>query len=605
MATNQNIQTTQLDFDGIKENLKDYLRGQTEFTDYDFEGSGLSILLDVLAYNTHYNALYTNLAVNESFLDSASKRNSVVSKANELGYMPRSAIAATAVLNLTVFNSAGPDQIEIPRLSTFTSQVDGVSYIFYLLESQIATKVGSQYNFRNLNVVEGSYLEFKYIVGQQNRFLIPNQNVDTTTLKVTVQQTAQSTTSDTFLPATDILNLTSTSKAYFIKEIADGLYEVEFGNGVVGAALVPGNVVTLSYLVCNGPSANGAKTFTYTGPTLGTSVALSTVSSARGGALPESVDSIKWSAPRSYTTQNRCVTTEDYKSIITSMFPEAKSVNVWGGETTSPPQYGKVFISVIPRTSDILTTEDKDYILNTIVNPRKSLTVTPVIVDPTYIKLEVNTTVYYNPQLTTRGLNDITSLVRATITNYNDNNLSSFEGVFKHSRLSALIDNTEKSIVSNVTTIKLHRSVAPSYLITSQYIIDLGNPIYQDIVTYNSVVSTGFITPESGFVCYIDNDPQTNQGTIGNLRLFYINNLGEKVVIRNVGTVNFATGRLTINDLNITRLNTPTWDFTIVPQSNDVASTLNQFVIIDPLRTTVTAVVDTPSSTYRFTSSRQ
>lgn len=607
MATNQRIQTTELDFDAIKQNLKTFLQGQSEFSDYDFEGSGLSILLDVLAYNTHYNALYTNLAINEAFLDSASKRSSVVSKANELGYLPSSASAAVATVAVTMINSAinAPATVTIPKNATFTCSIDDTTYTFYTSEAYTAVRNGNQYIFPSVKIREGTLLEYRYIIGQQARLIIPNQSVDLSTLEVTVQENQQSSTSDVYQRADQILSLDSTSKVYFVKEIADQLYEVEFGNGVVGAQLQNGNIVTVRYIVCNQQLANGGKVFSYTGPvpTGSWSVSTATLTASTAGSAPETIDQIKWNAPRAYATQNRCVTAEDFKSVIARYYPEAKSVSVWGGETSTPPQYGKVFISIIPKTTDFVSDSDKQYILNTILNPRKALTITPEIVDPAYINIQLNITAYYNPQKTTRGASDIGTLIRSTISNYNTTSLNSFEGVFKYSRLSGLIDDTEDSIVSNIMTVLLHRAVAPVYNTSTRYVINLGNPIYRDVYTDEAVISSGFVTPDSAFVCYIDNDPDTTSD-IGNLRLFYRNSIGQKVVLRTVGTINYATGTITINDLNVTRLNSPTWNFVITPQSNDVASTYNQFVQISQSLTTVNVVVDTPPASYAFTSSR-
>lgn len=608
MATNQKIATTELDFDAIKQNLKTFMQGQSEFSDYDFEGSGLSILLDILAYNTHYNSLYTNLAINEAFLDSASKRSSVVSKANELGYLPSSAKSAVARVTVTMINNelmGAPLQQTIPRYATFTTIVDDTTYTFYTLDSYTAVKSGNQYIFNNVQLHEGTLLEYRYVIGQQARLILPNQNIDLTTLAVTVQQNQQSSESEVYQQADQLLEVTASSKVYFIKEIADQLYELEFGNGVIGAPLVNGNIVTVRYIVSNAASPNGAKVFSYAEqPPASTSVSVSTVASATGGSAPESVDQIKWNAPRAYATQNRCVTIDDYKSVITRLYPEAKSVSVWGGETASPPQYGKVYISIIPKTTVLVSDSDKDFILSTIINPRKALTVTPEIVDPTYINIQLDTTVYYNPQLTTRSANDIATLVRTTINNYNNTALSTFEGVFKFSRLSSLIDQTEGSIVSNISTVKLHREVQPVYGTLSQYIINLGNPIYRSSYTDEAIISSGFISADSANICYIDNDPETDVSDLGNLRLFYYNPLGQKVVIRTVGTIHYSTGMITITDLNITRLDSVKWNFVITPQSNDIASTFNQFVQIVPSLTTVRVIVDTPSSGYTFTSSR-
>lgn len=608
---NRRIQTTELDFDQIKSNLKTYLQGQSQFSDYDFEGSGLSVLLDVLAYNTHYNALYTNLAINESFIDSASKRASVVSIAKELGYTPASARCATANVSVAMVNSqlTAPSTIEIPANTSFSTTVNGASYTFYTVESYIAPLIDGQYLFPSVTLREGTPLQFRYTYTDGLQITIPNPNVDISTVRVTVQENAQSSTFDVFSASNTILNLTSTSAVYFVKELDNGLYQLEFGNGVIGRQLAEGNVVNISYMTCSADAPNGARTFLYQGTLpVNTTAFVSTTDAASGGAQPESIESIRWNAPRAYAAQNRCVTIDDYKTIVTSLFPEALAVSVWGGEENTPPEYGKVFLSIVPRTTDFLSEDQKAFILQTIINPRKPVTVTPVFVDPIYLKLELNVSYYYNPQLTTRNSGDITSLVTQTINTYNTNTLNSFGSVFKYSQLSNLIDRSEQSITSNITTIKLHREVTPIYGTVASYTVNLGNPVYNSGVAEESILSTGFYTPDGPDLdtpCYIDDLPVGGEDAgVGVLRLFYYNTSGDKVVIKNVGTVDYTKGLISITAVNIVSLYASAWTLIIKPESNDVASIQHQFVEIDPLLLTVTPVIDNPAEPYKFTSSR-
>lgn len=604
---NNRIQTTELDFDAIKENLKNYLKGQSQFSDYDFEGSGLNILLDVLAYNTHYNALYLNLAVNEAFLDSASKRSSVVSKAKELGYVPRSASSATAVVDIMMLNDqlTAPSTATLPAYSPFTSIVDTTTYTFYTTEAYTAVRSGNQYLFPDVILREGSFLQYRYEIIDNTSINIPNGNVDLSTLTVSVQETAQSSATEVFVRSTTILNVDANSAVYFIKENEDGTYTVEFGNGVVGKQLSSGNVVTISYLVCNDEAANGAGTFTFAGTApANTTVYVTTTTTANGGAVAEDVDSIKWNAPRAYAAQNRCVTAEDYKTIITSNYPGIKAIAVWGGEDNTPPEYGKVYISVVPKDTDFLTEAQQQYILDYIVGPRKPLAVTPVFTNPTYLKIQLDVAFYYNPALTTRSVGDLITIVQDTILDYDAANLKSFGDVFKMSRLSGLIDNSETAITSNIMTLKLHRGVTPVYNIVSGYTINIGNPIYNSGVGEQSVLSSGFYSAETTEVCYIEDQPLGEASTTGNLRLFYINSSGAKVYLRNVGTIDYTAGIISIADLNVTGLFETSWNFVIKPQSNDVASLQNQFIEIDPTLLTITPVIDTPTKTYTFTSSR-
>ena len=612
--TNRKISTTELDFDAIKSNLKTYLQGQTQFSDYDFEGSSLSVLLDILAYNTHYNALYTNLAVNESFLDSASKRSSIVSRAKEIGYIPHSATSATAKVNIVVSNTTStPATLTIPALQAFTATVDGTTYNFYNTSDEVATLDGSTYTFTNVEIKEGTPLQFKYEASDNTRYFIPNNNVDLSTVKVRVQENASSTTFETFVRDEDILELDGESKVFFVKEIDNQLYELEFGNDIVGKGIANGNIVTIDYMTTNKDEANGARLFSYNGVTLlGGTLAVSTVLSASGGSDIEDIESIRYNAPRYYTSQNRAVTIEDYKTIIFKSFPEAQSINIWGGEDNIPPQYGKVFIAIKPKSTDVLTASQKDVLINEILKNKNVVSITPELVDPTYINLEVTSTVYYNPNLTTRSLSDIKALIIAEINDYNDDHLESYDGIFKHSNLSRLIDTAEDSILSNITTIKLHREVEVNYNTNVTYEINLGNPIYHSGVPEQSISSHGFYIAGNSNIMYLEDLPDSDANT-GVLRMYYIDN-NVKTYVRTFGTINYDTGSITMNELQISGLDltdSPVFELIVKPQSNDVVSIRNQLVQIPPENVIVNVIADkvamgdqAGNSNYIFTSSR-
>ena len=612
-TANKIINTTELDFDTIKSNLKTFLQGQAAFADYDFEGAGLSVLIDLLAYNTHYNALYTNLAVNESFLDSASKRSSVVSRAKEIGYVPYSSSAATAVVNIVVSaTTSTPATLTLPAYSSFSTSIDGEQYTFYTTESIVSTLVGSTYTFTNVNIKEGTPLTFKYTVADGTQYIIPNQNVDMSTLSVRIQDNAASSNFSTFVNQELIINLDSESKVYFIKEIEGQFNQLEFGNGVIGKALANGNLVNLTYLVTNQDAGNGARVFAYTGSTLlGGSVAITTVTPAVGGAVAETIDSIRYNAPRAYSAQNRAVTVEDYRTMIFRLYPEAQTINVWGGEDNDPPIYGKVFLSVKPTTTDVLTQNQKDYIKDSILKQKNVVSITPEIVDPEFINIKIESSVYYNPRLTAKSENTLKSLVVQTIKDYNTNNLNSFTGVFRHSNLSALIDSTEDSIVSNITTIKLHREVDVQYNTNANYTINLGNPIYGSGVAAQSILSTGFYIAGNDNIVYIEDLP-TDELT-GQLRLWYYTS-DIKTYLRTFGSVDYANGIIRLTELEIVGIDltdSPVLELMIKPQSNDVVSIRNQLVTIPDNNITVNVVLDKVSvgdpgggTNYIFTSSR-
>lgn len=606
MATNKRIQTTELDFDGIKQSLKSYLQGQDQFTDYDFDGAGLNVLLDVLAYNTHYNALYTNLAVNEAFLDSASKRSSVVSKAKELGYTPRSARASTAIVDVLFTNDAinAPTTIEIPRYTPFSTAVDGVNYTFYTTQAYSASRLENEYFFEGVEIKEGTQLSYRFVVENATQtFTIPNPVVDTSTIRVLVQENAQTTAFEVYTASETILSINGTSKVYFLKELDNQYYALEFGDGVVGKQLSVGNVVTVEYLVCNADAPNGARTFQYGGaaPT-NTNVGVATTTAAFGGSPAESIEAIKWNAPRSFASQNRCVTLDDYRSVIYSMYPNAQSINVWGGETNNPPTYGDVFISIKPTDREQLSDGEKQYILNDVLGPRRVVTIHPKFVDPEYLRVELSTNIYYNPSLASQSANDIVAAATSAITAYNSTNLSRFNGILKYSALMRAIDQADPSIVSNITTLKIRRDVTPVFNQLTEYTVDIGNPIYNSGVPEQSVVSTAISVLNTNRVAYIEDLP-TEGSDVGRLRLFYYVG-SQKTYVRDVGTVTYSTGVISVTGLVITGLVDPTFTFTIKPQSNDIVSARNQIVNIDPSLLSVSAVIDTPAEQYKFTSSR-
>lgn len=603
MTTSKKIQTTELDFDGIKASFKEYLRGQPTFTDYDFEGSGLSTLLDVLAYNTHYNALYLNLAVNESFLDSASKRASVVSKAKELGYVPNSGRAATALIDLLFINNNtnAPEFVELPQGTPFTATVDNQQYTFTNVDSLIAYKNDNQYLFTDVVLREGTPLEFRYEVADRTSYVIPNPNVDTTTIQVLVQESGQTSAFEVFSLADTILTAGPTTPIYFLKEIEGGLYEVEFGNGLVGKQLSPGNIVTIRYLVCSFDQANGARSFVYNGQ-LTSQPFVTTKAPAYGGAQPESIEDIKWSAPRAYAAQNRCVTLDDYKTIVLSQYPNAQSVNVWGGEQNDPPTYGDVYISIKPVSGDTLSQSEKEFILNDVIGKRKITTVHPKIVDAAFIDVELNTTFYFNRSSTTRTPSDLALAVRQSIATYNTTNLNRFDGVLKYSNLSKVIDEADPAITSSITTLRLHREILPAFNQQTTYTINLGNPIHNAGGAEESILSSAFTVLNTPRTVYIDDvsDIRSDRGT---LRMFFYSN-GEKIVVRNIGYVEYSKGIIVIENLIVTGLVDPSLKLIIKPQSNDVASIRNQIVSIRPELTKVTPMVETDTNSYKFTSSR-
>ena len=609
MANNKKINVTELDFDAIKANLKTFLQGQAEFQDYDFEGSGLSVILDILAYNTHYNALYNNLAVNEMFLDSAIKRNSVVSLAKSLGYTPRSAKCSEAVINLTITSaSAGPNLVSIPQYSPFSTVANGKTYNFYNKQAISISGSSNVYTATGVTLIEGTKLSFRFDVSTGTRYIIPNSNVDLDTVAVRVQETATSSDFKTFTNASSLVGLDPTIRAYWLKEIDDGLYELVFGDGVLSAALTNGNVVEVNYIVSNLDEANGARSFTFAGdpPYSGSVVSVVTTSPATGGAESEGIDSIRFNAPKIYAAQNRAVTTEDYKALIYSNFAEAKSVGVWGGEDNNPPVYGKTYICVRPKTATKLTTQQKSTIINSILANKNVVSVTPEIIDPDYLNIALNITVYYNPRETIRSANEIQKIVYNTIIKYDNDELQRFDGVFRHSKLSRLIDTCEKGISNNNMTVLIRRKIDPRYNVSAQYIIDIINPIYTTGLAQNNIYSTGFFIYGSETIHYLDDNGA------GYMRLYYIGPSAEKIIVDpQIGTVDYAAGLINITNLHITAIADIDFEISIRPSSYDVVSAYDQIAEIARDHLTITAIADETingdlraGKNYAFTTSR-
>ena len=581
---NANTVTANIDFDNILNDLRSFLSYQKEFSDYDFKGSGLSVLLNALAYNTHYNLVYDNMALNESFLDSAVKRGSVVSHASMLGYVPRSAKASTAKVNVTVTlnNSNNVDILTIGANSLFTASLNGKTYKFYTNSVHNANRNSNgTYEFTDVELVEGVLysLEQVYRGSYYETFKLKGNNIDTSTITVKVRENEDSTNEVVYTRAENILQIDNESTVYFLKESPDGTYEIQFGTGMLGKSLVTGNVVNIQYFTCSADEPNGIGVFTYQGDMpSGAVVKVSCTERANGGMTAESIDEIRNNAPRNFSTQNRCITTEDYKTVVLSHFSNAKSVKAWGGQDETPPQYGKVFISVIPKgDSPTLSDSEKENILTNIINPRKPLTTAVEVVDASLIRLKLTSTVYYKKNSTTYNKSDIENVVRNTILKFGDDNLGNFGDMFRFSKLSANIDNSDKSILNNSTRVELVVDITPKFGSEETYSINISNPIYRSESPLESVISSGFYhytLPNR--VCYIDDDPTT-----GTLRLFTKSDTNEKVILKSIGTIDYQRGTLVIQDLNIISLVGSELTFRVKPLSNDVSSSRSQFIKID------------------------
>lgn len=471
------------DFSVIKEDLRNFMRSQTTFADYDFEGSALSSLIDLLAYNTHYMSFYMNMIANESFLDTASIRDSVVSHAKTLGYTPSSVRSARARIDLTFTQAANPSvasltSLTIPRFTKFTSSaVNGSNFTFVNLDEATVTKSNSAFTFNNLSIYEGTPISYVFnydeLSNPLQEFILPDAGIDTSTLEVIVQNSSLDLTQATYDDAADATTVTPTSKVYYIDEVADAKYKIYFGSDILGAKLTDGNIVIVSYLISRGSVANKATSFTLIDSVGGLSSGSIVVEQvAAGGAEIESIESVKFAAPKSFVSNNRAVTKNDYIALIQKNYPSLEAVNVWGGEENIPPVYGKVFISAKPAVGFELTTVEKDYIIQNVINPISVLTVTPEFVDPDYNYLNLNVRVTYDPTATTLTPGEISTAVRTSINNYANTNLDSFNSYFKVSRLMHDIDTADTSILSNYIDVKIEKRLEPVLSSTRNYTIN-------------------------------------------------------------------------------------------------------------------------------------
>ena len=590
------IEITDLDFDAVKSNFKTFLSQQNGFTDYNFEGSGMSVLMDLLAYNTHYQAFHANMLANEMFLDTTLLRASAVSHAKALGYLPTSMKASNALVTVTVKGvPITQTSLTMTAGSVFTTSVNDTSYQFVTIADHTATSDTGTFQFDDIPIFEGTRVNYTYTVDSTNleqQFLIPSSSVDTGTLVVRVQTSASDTTTETYKLNTDFTTLDANSKVYFLQEVEEGRFEVYFGDGVFGYKPIDGNIIILDYVVTNGALADGASAFTAASTVGGYSnvTALATAS-ASGGGFAETVDSIKFNAPLKYASQGRAVTPDDYKSILPSVYTNIKSVSVWGGEDNDPAIYGRVYISIRPKTGTTLTSTTKNQII-TSLKKYNVASITPVIVDPEILQLVLTTTVKYNSTLTTKTASDIKALAETTISTFNTNNLEKFDSVFRHSNLLLDLDASDVSILSSTVAVKLKRNVSVTLNASTKYTINFNNAAYHPTNNHSQTVveSGGFFLAGNTNVQYIDDDGA------GNIRTFYLLGGTTKTVTNaQAGTINYNTGQIVLTSFNISSVQAASGNLevTLKPDSNDVVPVRNQVIEIDTVSSVTSAEIDT------------
>ena len=553
-------QLNNLDFTDIKLALKEYMRAQTDFTDYDFEGSAISQILDVMAYNTYYTAFNTNMVVNEMFLDSATLRDNVVSLAKQLGYFPKSITAPKAAVDMVLtFTGTAPSAVSLKAGSGFVTNFDSTLYRYVLKDDLKVSVANNIATFTDIPIYEGSYISNRTIIDVTNknqRFVINNPGIDTNTLKVKVFEAASSTISTDYKAANNILDIGANDKVFFISEIEDEKYEIFFGDGVLGKKLDDGNIVEISYIVTNGTDTNGAKTFTFNGlmedengvtvvaPYTVTSITTSSV--ATGGADIETIDKIKFNAPKFYGSQNRAVTQNDYKSIVRNLYPAISDIIVFGGEDQEPPAYGKVFLSVKPTEAITLSTFTK----NELTSELKKYTVAsirPEFVDPSILFLELTSSIYYDGNQTKMLPTEVASTISTAITEYlKTSGTEKFNGKFRYSKFIGVIDNSDRAINSNDTNVTMRKDFIAQINSSSYYEVCYGNPFLIDC--NNPVVwSTGMTVFEyPTYTSYLEDRN-------GKLVLYRLDSItGEKILLNDsVGIVDYTKGEITMNDFTI------------------------------------------------------
>ena len=597
MAIDNNLRVDELSFEGIKTNFKRYLQAQDQFRDYNFDGAGMSVLLDMLAYNTYYNSFYLNMVASEAFLTTAQKRNSVINLASSLNYVPRSTTSAsiTGTLLLTVANA--PTSVTIPEFTEFNGSIDGVSYKFLNVNSKTIFSSAGVFS-DSITLKEGTLITTRYTVvsaDADQRFLIPNSKIDTTTLNVTVLNSAVDSTTRTFTPSENLVELDSTSLVYFIQETEDGLYELKFGDDIFGTALDNGNILVIRYLVSNGALANDINALTYSDTITNVTAATFTAADpATGGSARETVAQIKFNAPKSYEAQNRAVTAEDYKALLLSQ-ATVDSVVVWGGEDNDPPTYGKVFIAVKPTTGSVLTATEKLNLISSVINPKKILTVQTEIVDPEYTYIKIEATIKYDAKKTSLSSDTISNLVSDTIKAYNDSDIDKFGTYFRYSKLSRLIDVSERSILSNVLIAEMQKEIDVQLGVGTRYEISFSNaiddatdgrPTTQSFGVGNKITSNAFTL--GGFSnCFLED----NNGIIRIYRELGVENVAVSV---NAGSINYVTGKIILTNFAPTAFNDggTTLKITATPQDKDILPLRNQIIAIRDADISITMVDD-------------
>lgn len=594
---------TELDFNEIKKNIKNYFINKEggEYSDWDFEGSGLNHLLDILAYNTHYNAILAHNSINESFLDSAQVRSNVVSRSKLLGYTPKSITAATASVSLTFpLSASNTNSYTLPSGTEFITQIDGTTYTFITRESYTASSVSGFFTFPDVRLIEGRKQRrlFDVDASQEKQvYTLTDNTADISTLKVKVyeNQNLSESSIEVFSPFTTFTDIDENTPVYFPFENFNGNYVLEFGNGIIGKRLQPLNVLEFEYISTNGDAANGASVFTWNGTGASPS-SITTTSTARGGSERESVESIRFNAPLSFISQNRAVTADDYRAILLRDFPTIQSISVWGGQDNDPPQYGKVFISIKESGTpdgEPLTELFKNQIVNSLSN-EKVIAILPEVVDPEYTYLYFDILFKYNSNLTSSTKGQLQDSIRDFITEYSDDQLERYNNVFRYSNLLSQIDNSNVAILNTTIRVYLYKKLTLTSQTNVAQTVKFNQPLYDEKDKSLSLIdSDGWLSP-TGQTVYLADEEIAGRNDIRNVYVYRKASDSDVKVVNSVGTLTISTGELSVSSLPVaTSENEKQIQIYVSPDSNDVAVRRNNLLTIDASRTNIVGEVDT------------
>jgi len=602
MAQDRRINASELDFNTLKSNLITYMQDQPgAFADYNFEGSAMNTVIDVLSYITHINSVNANFALNETFLDTAQLRQSVVSHAKLLGYTPRSTSPAVAYIDVELVSPTGLyiDGNNLPatinRGTVFTTIINSISYNLIVSET-MTTAYGEhdsgKYIFKNVKLEQGVLANRSYLYDPSNfdSYTITSDNVNTDSLIVDIYESSTSTESTTFTKSNNITNITAESNVYFLEESRDGFYEIKFGDGIIGTQLDAGNIIKINYLVVGPGDINGASIFSLNDTIEGnTNVSITTIQNASGGASAESTESIRFSAPLAFTAQNRAVTPDDYKGIIQNSWGDIDTLTVWGGEDNIPPDYGKVYVSIKPKAREVLTDTEKEIIIGNILKPKNVVSITPILVDPDYTYIDLEVYFKFNPNVASSDKATLSENIRITIEAYNDTNLKSFGGVFRNSNLLRDIDSSSVAVISTIMRIEMSKKFVPELGNEKLYTFDFNQPITYLSGKTQYITSTEFTY--RGESCRLKDYLDTEE----NKNIIQIVSGSGTTLNPNIGHVNYNTGNVTLEGFAPDSIVGP-YDYIKIitkPASSDIAPTRNELLTINSSSAIIVGEIDT------------